>query len=87
MELTERYKLNFAVAPREGAWIEIFDGILTFGAVRVAPREGAWIEISSSRTRGSTRSVAPREGAWIEIFVATDATAAVTSRSPRGSVD
>ena len=34
------------VAPRVGAWIETFLGIITALPVFVAPRVGAWIETS-----------------------------------------
>ena len=36
------------VAPRAGAWIEIFTHIHVTAYVDVAPRAGAWIEITES---------------------------------------
>ena len=57
------------VAPRAGAWIEIFFLILAFLSNSVAPRAGAWIEIRSYTSVFLVIClVAPRAGAWIEIF-------------------
>ena len=36
---------DFLVAPRVGAWIEIFKRSHTVKTTLVAPRVGAWIEI------------------------------------------
>ena len=56
-----------AVAPHEGAWIEILLSLHIKWECMVAPHEGAWIEISTSWQPISKLVVAPHEGAWIEI--------------------
>ena len=55
------------VAPRVGAWIEIYILSPIVIANSVAPRVGAWIEISKYTSVHFCISVAPRVGAWIEI--------------------
>ena len=58
----------YQVAPRVGAWIEIYptktNGHQVFA---VAPRVGAWIEILYQEEMQKCTDVAPRVGAWIEI--------------------
>ena len=55
------------VAPRAGAWIEIYDSITLRNAATVAPRAGAWIEMPILHSDIAAPVVAPRAGAWIEI--------------------
>ena len=43
------YLLTYQVAPRRGAWIEIWRGPTTIRLLRVAPRRGAWIEIKEDK--------------------------------------
>ena len=57
-----------AVAPREGAWIEIRAIGGSAEQRDVAPREGAWIEMMVGFFAMLIEIVAPREGAWIEIL-------------------
>ena len=57
------------VAPRAGAWIEMFDPAAVRQALIVAPRAGAWIEMRSATQQDLTFAVAPRAGAWIEIHL------------------
>ncbi len=60
--------LDRAGRSREGAWIEMLDGLTPFHRSKSRSREGAWIEISAftcpTTTLCERRS---REGAWIEI--------------------
>ena len=56
------------VAPRAGAWIEIYKINVKSMTAGVAPRAGAWIEIRTAPCQGCSCAVAPRAGAWIEIL-------------------
>jgi len=55
------------VAPRAGAWIEMFMSKMGKRSWRVAPRAGAWIEMKYYGGNYQDNKVAPRAGAWIEI--------------------
>ena len=44
-----RYQSGY-VAPRAGAWIEIFEVTKDVRLLEVAPRAGAWIEIKMVQT-------------------------------------
>ena len=57
----------WVVAPRRGAWIEIFLQHFLYHVLFVAPRRGAWIEIFVQKVALTKPLVAPRRGAWIEI--------------------
>ena len=61
------WKVTWIVAPRAGAWIEIFRRKFSVSSLRVAPRAGAWIEIKKEKIPEIRLPVAPRAGAWIEI--------------------
>ena len=61
--------MQYLVAPRVGAWIEIFEILFDDTFTFVAPRVGAWIEICISALFGTFTNVAPRVGAWIEIVL------------------
>ena len=74
------------VAPRAGAWIEIFWRCLLWLSVFVAPRAGAWIEILWTDRGAGGLPVAPRAGAWIEIALPGEDDDE-GGRSPCGSVD
>ena len=56
-----------AVAPHEGAWIEIESGASSGCSSSVAPHEGAWIEMIKASCSTHCLPVAPHEGAWIEM--------------------
>jgi len=58
-----------SVAPRSGAWIEIFNACASVYRLSVAPRSGAWIEIIKDVNSSTPASVAPRSGAWIEMLL------------------
>ena len=75
------------VAPLVGAWIEIVPSPSPATIATVAPLVGAWIEIVQSCSQFLILEVAPLVGAWIEIKIAHRRAAAVSGRSPRGSVD
>ena len=75
------------VAPRVGAWIEIYRKALSQRTAGVAPRVGAWIEIVRKELGLNRPAVAPRVGAWIEISNDYRQAAKMLSRSPRGGVD
>ena len=60
------------VAPRRGAWIEIYCLPEALDEFKVAPRRGAWIEMADSEIVNGGSVVAPRRGAWIEIFYLSD---------------
>ncbi len=68
MFLGSFFNLFLCVAPRAGAWIEIFVWRITINNAVVAPRAGAWIEIFKHPEEINDNEVAPRAGAWIEIF-------------------
>ena len=55
------------VAPRAGAWIEIYLWYYYGRYEYVAPRAGAWIEMKHQQLSKDKEYVAPRAGAWIEI--------------------
>ena len=57
-----------AVAPCEGAWIEISKDDYKYYIRIVAPCEGAWIEILIPYSFSYiSANVAPCEGTWIEV--------------------
>ena len=58
---------RLTVAPRVGAWIEIFPFQNQYHCYQVAPRVGAWIEIKEDDYKVGIGDVAPRVGAWIEM--------------------
>lgn len=51
---------DFAVAPRVGAWIEIFLNNLKIHHPLVAPRVGAWIEVFMSSVSALVACRSPR---------------------------
>ena len=52
---------------REGAWIEIDNGVGAGVTNSSRSREGAWIEIKPASLASPTPPSRSREGAWIEI--------------------
>ena len=81
------WKVTWIVAPRAGAWIEIFRRKFSVSSLRVAPRAGAWIEIKKEKIPEIRLPVAPRAGAWIEMTLISLLVLLFICRSPCGSVD
>jgi len=75
------------VAPRAGAWIEMWLPAYLALLITVAPRAGAWIEITAPLPKKQGREVAPRAGAWIEMDLTELSIFSKQGRAPRGRVD
>ena len=70
---------------REGAWIEMTDGLNIMHPLSSRSREGAWIEIQPTALRNVAQRSRSREGAWIEMLGTTKHMKLLSCRSREGA--